>query len=201
MRLFFDIFSADGETVRISFMMRNGTGSVVGTFQQTEDGSPLILFSLPSTDEATAKVVRELHNLTEGVHNIRGSVLITKLIAGGGRQVVHDGIRYRNVSTMKESSNTYEATGTGIRVSANDEKAATKRLTAKVTEAMAERPEQAAELAGWFAAQRPVEEVASGKLPEVIPVSVLGSTGEPVTAKEPAKEPAKPRTRKRRPAK
>ena len=106
--------------------------------------------------------------------------MINALEEEGGRQIVYDKRqkKYRNVSTMKDDADRYEAVGTGISIAAPDEDLAERKLTSQIMKAMTKNPEDAAELAEWFTKGRKIKLLESGEVPGYSDRSVFANKGE-----------------------
>jgi hypothetical protein len=119
-------------------------------------------------------------------------VFLRAVLADRGVQVAFDPAqkKYRCVTTMKEGSNAYEVLGVGSSwtIEAKDEETAVRIAKREVANEMADKPESAGKLVGFFTGGCKVKKVVSGALPEYIKVeSLAASPEEEKLAKTPVK--------------
>lgn len=119
-------------------------------------------------------------------------VFLRAVLADRGVQVAFDQTqnKYRCVSTMKEGSDAYEVLGVGSSwtIEAKDEETAVRIAKKEVANEMADKPETAGKLVGFFTGGCKVKKVVSGALPEFVKVeSLAASPEEEKLAKTPVK--------------
>jgi hypothetical protein len=135
--------------------------------------------------EAQARVLKELLNTLENFDipghtcSIEDPCSLIRGIEdwGGGRQVVWDGSRFRNCSTLKEGASVYQAVDYDFTVEAEKDKSAQDRLTKKFAELMAEEPTRCKELSEWFANGRKVKKINDGTAPAFVDRAIIGYEG------------------------
>lgn len=135
-----------------------------------------------------ARLLRNIKSAITDATRASPLKLVMELAQEGARQVIFDERmkKYRNVTTMKEGEDTYAAVGVkNMVVTAENEEQAITRVKKQVTNLMMEKPEAAAELAGWFSAGCKVSKLASGKLPDVVGREALAGPGEKELATKP----------------
>lgn len=120
-------------------------------------------------------------------------VFLRALLAQGSVQIVWDASqkKYRCVSTMTEGSDAYEVLGVGATwtIEAKDEETAVRIAKKEVANEMADAPEKAAKLVGFFTGGCKVKKVTSGALPEFLKIeSLAASPEEEKLAKTPIKK-------------
>jgi uncharacterized protein (UPF0212 family) len=119
-------------------------------------------------------------------------VFLRAVLADRGVQVAFDPAqkKYRCVATMKEGSDAYEVLGVGSSwtIEAKDEETAVRIAKKEVANEMADKPETAGKLVGFFTGGCKVKKVVSGALPEFVKVeSLAASPEEEKLAKTPVK--------------
>ena len=144
--------------------------------------SPLLLQIDGAPSKGSIQVMRCIQDACESatVGDQDPNKVLRALMAEGGKQIVWDDneSKYRNVSTMREGEDTYQAGELKISVSAKDENKAQNKLRNKIMELMTGNPEKASEYGSWFGESCPVIKLKSGELPDVISLSDLKEPGE-----------------------
>ena len=109
-------------------------------------------------------------------------VFLRAVLADRGVQVAFDPAqnKYRCVSTMKEGSDSYEVLGVGSTwtIEAKDEDTAVRIAKREVANEMADKPESASKLVGFFTGGCKVKKVVSGALPEFVKIESLAASPE-----------------------